>query len=71
MKKTSRKSCEMVTSFYIAMTSQIDVWPACGCLFFIFPHMLVRVCEIELSHIGKNNGNPDLDCARKYLNIMS
>ena len=22
----------------------------------------VRVCEIEISHMGKNNGNPDLVC---------
>ena len=29
-------------------------------LFIYLSHGLVRVCEIELSHIGKNNGNPDL-----------
>ena len=23
---------------------------------------LVWVCEIEISHMGKNNGNPDLVC---------
>ena len=50
------------------MTSRIDVQPACGrhgtdC--FYLSHRLVRVCEIdeieeiELSHMGKNNGNPD------------
>ena len=25
---------------------------------------LVQVCEIELSHIGKNNKNPDLVCEK-------
>ena len=25
---------------------------------------LVRVCEIKLSHMGKNNGNPDLVCEK-------
>ena len=25
---------------------------------------LVRVCEIELSHMGKNKGNPDLVCEK-------
>ena len=29
---------------------------------------LVRVCEIEISHMGKNNGNPDLAC-EKYFSL--
>ena len=24
----------------------------------------MRVCEIEISHVGKNNGNPDLVCGK-------
>ena len=46
--------------FNITMTSQIDVW-----LFvFYLCHGLEWVCEIELSHMGKNNGNPDLVCEK-------
>ena len=26
---------------------------------------LVQVCEIEISHMGKNNGNPDLVCEKQ------
>ena len=26
---------------------------------------LVRVCEIEFSHMGKSKGNPDLVCEKK------
>ena len=37
--------------------------PMCGCSFFIFPKgWYGYVSEIELSHMGKNNGNPDLVC---------
>ena len=38
------------------------MWPACGrpaAFGFYFSNGLVRVCEIELTHMGKNNGNPD------------
>ena len=31
---------------------------------FYLSHGLVWVCEIELSHMGKNNGNPDLVCEK-------
>ena len=31
---------------------------------FHLSHGLVRVCEVELSHMGKNNGNPDLVCEK-------
>ena len=40
--------------------------PACGqsaTVHFYLSNWLMRVCEIveiELSHMGKNNGNPDL-----------
>ena len=30
--------------------------------FYYLSHGLVQVCEVELSHMGKNNGNPDLVC---------
>ena len=30
--------------------------------FFYLSHGLVQVCEIELSHLGKNNAKPDLVC---------
>ena len=39
--------------------------PACGCSFFFLSLGLVRVCEIEISHMGENNGNPDLLCEKK------
>ena len=42
----------------------IDVRPACGYSFFYLSHGLVRVCEIELSHMGKNNGNSYLVCEK-------
>ena len=29
---------------------------------FYLSHRLVWVCEIELSHLSKNNGNSDLVC---------
>ena len=55
------------------MTSQIEVRTACGrgaAVSYLF-HGLVWVCEIELSHIlthmGKNNGNPDLLCDKNYI----
>ena len=43
--------------------------PACSSelLFFIFPMWLVRVCEIELSQMGENNGNPNLVCEKIFL----
>ena len=30
-------------------------------------HGLVPVCEIELSHIGANNGYPDLVCQKGWM----
>ena len=33
-----------------------------GLFVFDLSHRLVWVFEIELSHLGKNNGNPDLVC---------
>ena len=30
---------------------------------------LVRVCEIELSHMGKNNGYPDLVCEKSFVDM--
>ena len=34
---------------------------------FHLSHGLVRVCEVELSHISKNNGNPDLVCEKNRI----
>ena len=36
--------------------------PMCGSSFFSLSNVLVQVYDIELSHIGKNNGNPELLC---------
>ena len=52
--------CAWSCNFNITLTSQIDMRQMCGCLVFYFFHGLVRVCEIELSRMGKNDGNPDL-----------
>ena len=49
----------MVTSFY-HYTSLIDVRLF---VFYLSP-VLVLVCEIELSHMGKNKGNPKLVCEK-------
>ena len=50
----------MVTSFkhYNDVTDQ----PVASVQLFVFylALWLVWVCEIEISHMGKNNGNPDL-----------
>ena len=59
--------CDMVTSYNITMTSQVDMQPACSrratvCVYL--SHKLSWVCEIELSQMGKNNGNPDLVCKK-------
>ena len=42
--------------------------PACGCLFFYLSLGLVCLCEIEFSHMGRNNGNPNLVCENKISN---
>ena len=54
--------CDMVLSF----KHYNDVMNRCAAsvrqlVFYLF-HWLVWVCEIELSHMGKNNGNLDLVC---------
>ena len=41
----------------------------CGRSFLHLYHGLVRVCEIELSHMGKINGNPDLVCEKQMFTI--
>ena len=40
-------------------------------MMFVFSLGLVRVCEIEISHMGKNNGNPDLVCENIIFFISS
>ena len=70
MKKTSRKSwirwdASPCRNFNVTMTSRIDVRTAHGrrtaVRFFIFP---TGWYGIEVSHMGKNNGNPDLVCEK-------
>ena len=42
--------------------------PSCGqraAVFFYFSNELVWTFEIELSHMGKNKGNPNLVCEKK------
>ena len=48
-----RHTCDMVTRFYITMTSQNDVWLARGCSLFIFPRGWYGVREIEFSYMGQ------------------
>ena len=43
--------------------------PTCGCLFFYISLGLVRGCEIEISHMGKNNGNLDLVCEKRLFSL--
>ena len=52
------------------VTSRIDMRPAYGgraaVRFFYLSLGLVWVCELEISHMGKNNGNPDLVCENYF-----
>ena len=44
--------------------------PTCGCSFFYLSNGEVWVCEmIELSHMGRNNGNPDLVCEKESFHM--
>ena len=45
------------------MTLWIDV----RLFVFYLSHGLVRVCELDISHMGKNNGNPDLVCKNRKI----
>ena len=48
-----------------------SVLPTCSCSFFFYlSYWLVRVCEIELSHMGKNNRNPHLVCEKFLIFIL-
>ena len=38
---------------------------------FYLSHGLVWVCDIELSHMGKNNGNPDLVCEKNLISFAA
>ena len=40
-------------------------------IFLIFPTGFVRVCEVELSHMGKNDGNSDLVCERQTFSFIN
>ena len=59
----------MVTQFlhYNDVTDRraVSVRPTFRCSFFFYlSHWQVQVYEIELSHMGKNNGNPELMCEK-------
>ena len=41
--------------------------PPCCCSIYILPTGWYVVCEIEVSHIGKNSRNPNLVCKKKIL----
>ena len=60
--------CDMMTSFKhnndVTDRPATSVRPTCGCLFFYLSHGLVRVCEMELSRMGKTTEIP-IWCARK------
>ena len=53
------------------MISRIDVRPVCGCSFFYLTLGPVRVCGIEPSHMGKNNGNTNLVGEKKISCLCS
>ena len=59
-----------VINFYNDFTDRrvASVRPTCDFSCFFRPHGLERVCELDLSQTGKNNGNPDLVC-EKYLPV--
>ena len=61
----------MVTSFY----HYNDVTNRCAAVHFYLSHGLVPVCqielsEIELSHMGKNNGNQNLVYEKKAVHTV-
>ena len=60
----------MVTSF--SHYKDVTDWRAASMRLFVFYLSLglVRVCEIELSHMGKNNWNPDLVCENALFLTM-
>ena len=55
----------MVTSF--SHNNDVTDRLAASVRLFVFYLSLgqLRVCEIEISHMGKNNGNPDLVCEKE------
>ena len=60
----------MVTSFNITMKSRTDVRTTCCCSFFYLYLGLVQVCEIEISQMVKNNGNPDHLVCEKLIPLF-
>ena len=62
--------CDIMTSFKhnndVTDRPATSVRPTCGCLFFYLSHGLVRVCEMELSRMGKTTEIP-IWCARKNI----
>ena len=63
--------CDMVTSFYhcshcdVTERRAASVRPTYGCSFFYVSLGLVRVCEIELSHMGKKRKSWSGVCKKK------
>ena len=49
---------------YIIMATSVAIVAHCATCYFSYG--VVQVCEIELSHMSKNNGNHDFVC-EKYL----
>ena len=70
MKKASRKSSDMVTSFYNYNDFTDLHAPSVRLIVFYLSHGLVRVCEIEISQTGKIKGNPEIVC-EKYFSFAS
>ena len=69
--RLNKLRCDIVTSFQ----NYNDVIPVCGqrvaVRFLTFPRAGRGVWDrIELSHIGKNNGNPDLMCENKSVTAV-
>ena len=50
----------MVTTFYHYNVVTDQCAASVRLFVFYLSYGLVRVCEIELSHMGNNSGNPDL-----------
>ena len=60
-------TCDMVMSF-LHFNDAMDLHAAgVRLIIFYLSHGLVRGCGIELSHIGKDNVNPDLVCKKKII----
>ena len=68
MKKISRKSLIRRDATWL---HHFDITIMCGqrAAVLFYHSQIVWVCEIELSHMGKNNRNPDLVCQKEEVII--